>query len=387
MGTTSSNSRDQRTQAIGGNATLPGLHGLRAIAALMIVCFHLAPNVRVPDALSIIKSHFGLGVPLFFVLSGFSLMYSTSRYVGRDGWVQVYLIKRFFRIAPLFYVMIAFFTVYNIFVWNLEPTPAPIVINMLFLQNLVPGYHESIVWAGWTLGVEMLFYAMFPILLVTITGLRRGAVIFGLSVLASMAARELLQLKDQSAYASMSFVVNAPYFFAGILAFHIYQKLSAYQLQRVYVGPLCSLVFAVALWVIMFTPIGGALVGLHRLDLVAWACLFGFACIWQALCPSRTLALGPLQYCGERSYSIYLVHAVTVFRLTPFYLIIYGTIGHDTPAFLLSLVVGIIAALSVASITYRLVEVPGIQLGAALISRSRRAAVRAAPATVQVAVA
>jgi hypothetical protein len=41
----------------------------------------------------------------------------------------------------------------------------------------------------------------------------------------------------------------------------------------------------------------------------------------------------------------------------------------------------------VASITYHFVEVPGIQLGAAVINRSRRAAGNVAPATVQVAVA
>ncbi len=75
-------------QGSGADRTLPGLYGLRATAALMIVFFHLAPNVRVPGAFSIIKTHFGLGVPLFFVLSGFSLMYSTSRYVGRDGWCR-----------------------------------------------------------------------------------------------------------------------------------------------------------------------------------------------------------------------------------------------------------------------------------------------------------
>ena len=124
MKTKSFNSGDHEVQAISSFEKLPGLHGLRGIAALMIVLFHLATNVRVPDVFSVVKSHFGLSVPLFFVLSGFSLMYSTSRYVGRDGWLQVYLIKRFFRIAPLFYVMIAFFAVYNFFVWDLLPTPA-----------------------------------------------------------------------------------------------------------------------------------------------------------------------------------------------------------------------------------------------------------------------
>ena len=220
---------------------------------------------------------------------------------------------------------------------------------------------------------------------ITITDFRRAGIIFALSVLASIAARDLLALKGQDAYGSMSFVVNIPYFLAGILAFHVYQKLTAYKLKPAYIGPLCGFVFAVAVWVVVYSPVGDALVTFYRLDLAVWACLFGFACVWQSLYPSRILASAPLQFCGDRSYSIYLVHAVTVFRLTPFYVVIYGAIGHDLPAFILSVVVGVTATLCVASLAYHFVEIRGIRFGAALIQRSRRQAMRTAPQTLQAA--
>jgi peptidoglycan/LPS O-acetylase OafA/YrhL len=376
-----SNNEEDKKQGPRADGSLPGLYGLRAAAALMIVFFHLAPNVRVPDAVSIIKTHFGLGVPLFFVLSGFSLMYSTSRYVGRDGWVQIYLIKRFFRIAPLFYAMIAFFTVYNIFVWDLQPTSAPIIINVLFLHNLVPGYHESIVWAGWTLGVEMLFYALFPILLIVITNFRRGLLLLLLSVLASHAARDLLVLKGEGAYASMSLVVNLPYFVAGIAAYFLREPLVACKVKRFHVGAICTLTLALILWAIVFNPAVGAFVYGNGLDVVIWACLFGLLCIWQSLYPSKILTSQPLQFCGERSYSIYLVHAITVYTLAPLYALIYGVVGNDLIAFPISVAVGVGAALFVASLTFRWIEMPGIQWGSSIIERSRRGAREVAPRT------
>lgn len=360
---------------------LPGLYGLRAIAALMIVIFHLSANVRVPPAFQIIQTHFGMGVPLFFVLSGFSLMYSTSRYVGRDGWVQIYLIKRFFRIAPLFYVMVVFFSIFNIFVWHLMPSPPLVLINVLFLYNLVPGYHESIVWAGWTLGVEMLFYAMFPVLLITVTNFRRGLFLFILSVLASIAADHLLAAKGQSAYASMSLVVNAHYFIAGIMTFFVYRHLAQRDVRPPFVGVLGTLALAFAIWVIVFIQSTGIFIYTHKLYPVTCAVVFGLLCIWQALYPSSVLSSSPAQYCGEHSYSIYLVHAVTIYELKPVYGYIYGVVGSDLLAFFVSTAVAITAALCCASITFRFIELPGIKLGAALIEKSRRGAQTVIPRT------
>jgi peptidoglycan/LPS O-acetylase OafA/YrhL len=363
---------------------LSGIYGLRAIAALMIVLFHLvylAPNVRMPEALSVIKTHFGLGVPLFFVLSGFSLMYSTSRYVGRERWVQIFLIKRFFRIAPLFYVMVAFFILYNFFVGHLMPSPALISINMLFLFNLVPGNHESVVWAGWTLGVEMLFYALFPILLITVTSFRRGLFLLVLSLLASIAAQDLLTAKGQGAYASMSLVVNAPYFIAGITAFFIFKRFALIKLNPLMIGMLCVSTFTIVIGTIVFNMTIGGYIYAYHLYIGVWALVFSLLCVWQGLYPSRLLSSTPFQFCGERSYSIYLVHAIIVVWLAPIYTYLYEVVGNDAIAFLLSAAVGLTVVLCAASIMFRLVEMPGIKLGALIIANNQRGSRYAIPRT------
>ena len=90
------------------NRLLPALHGLRGLAASAVVLFHLhhINALAIPYQIKFVGTHFGLGVQLFFVLSAFSLFYSTISGINNNGWVRDYFLKRFFRIAPLFYVML-----------------------------------------------------------------------------------------------------------------------------------------------------------------------------------------------------------------------------------------------------------------------------------------
>jgi peptidoglycan/LPS O-acetylase OafA/YrhL len=90
---------------------LPGIHGLRAIAAIGVVFFHVAylpaftkpAFITLPPIFDHIVPILGNCVPLFFVISAFSLTYAHDKSVGRDGWIGPYLIKRIFRIGPLFW--------------------------------------------------------------------------------------------------------------------------------------------------------------------------------------------------------------------------------------------------------------------------------------------
>jgi len=63
---------------------LAGVHGLRAIAALMIVIFHTygIPKLEMPGWLWLVSNRFGLGVHLFFLLSAFSLAHSARMSTG-----------------------------------------------------------------------------------------------------------------------------------------------------------------------------------------------------------------------------------------------------------------------------------------------------------------
>src|SRR5262245_42914007 len=122
---------------------LAGIHGLRAFAALAIVLFHICwlSGQPFPAELSFVGRYFGMAVVLFFVVSAFSLAYS-AELTGEN--IEEYAIKRFFRIGPLFYVMLVVYQLVFGFA-GIEKNLA----NIFFIFGFVPGLHESIVWAGW----------------------------------------------------------------------------------------------------------------------------------------------------------------------------------------------------------------------------------------------
>ena len=116
---------------------LDGLHGLRGVAALTVVLFHLQamPGLPLPHWLSAMTVHFYLSVQLFFVISAFSL-YHSSRYSPAS--YSAYLVKRFFRIAPLYYVLLGYVASRVGF-----PGWPALLANLTFTFNLIPGLEQG----------------------------------------------------------------------------------------------------------------------------------------------------------------------------------------------------------------------------------------------------
>ena len=91
---------------------LPGVDALRAIGVVMVVLAQISSAVIVPSYLSFIETGFGLAVQLFFVIAGFSLCYSYFERLNSLSALKKYYIRRSFRIAPLFYLMIVIWGIY-----------------------------------------------------------------------------------------------------------------------------------------------------------------------------------------------------------------------------------------------------------------------------------
>jgi peptidoglycan/LPS O-acetylase OafA/YrhL len=205
---------------------LPGIHGLRAVAALMVLLFHLAPlsNLVMPARLGFIGAYFGSGVSLFFVLSAFSLCHSTLVNIDRPGWTRDYFIKRFFRIAPLFYVMLIVW--YALFYFrNAAPPFSDVLLNLMFVFNFVPEKYASIVAAGWTVGIEMVFYAIFPVILLLVGRLWHALVFAVLAYFVSIIARMSLEKAGMGPYAGSAFISAFGIFAVGVLAFWVFRWL------------------------------------------------------------------------------------------------------------------------------------------------------------------
>ena len=130
---------------------LTGVELLRFFAALAVVAFHI-PGVGVGS----------FGVDIFFVISGFVMMLSTSNDANQ------FLLKRLIRIVPLYWL--ATIGVFGIalvapnLLANTDASINDLVRSLLFIPFNKNGIgHQPVLAVGWTLNYEMYFYAIFAL--------------------------------------------------------------------------------------------------------------------------------------------------------------------------------------------------------------------------------
>lgn len=130
----------------------------------------------------------------------------------------------------------------------------------------------------------------------------------------------------------------------------------------------------VILGVLLLGELDYSLKGAARLDLVLWAAGFIALCIWQSTRPTGWIASKGLEYLGERSFSIYLLHPVVISFSKPALLRSYEYMvpNMGTYAFFIVAAVVLIMVLVVSEVTYRLIEVPGIRFGRKMLTESAR---------------
>lgn len=149
-----------------GHGYLPGFDGLRAIAIAVVFVAHLGWENWVPG---------GLGVTLFFFLSGFlitRLLVAEMEAQGGQIDVARFWARRLARLAP---PLLVFMVVSGIALWALGVPPelghvlAGLFYFMNYWQLLTPppeGAALEAPWGHlWSLAVEEHFYLLFPLLL------------------------------------------------------------------------------------------------------------------------------------------------------------------------------------------------------------------------------
>lgn len=364
---------------------LPGIQGLRGVAALAIVLYHLVHigGVSPPNLFQFIGRDFGYGVHLFFILSAFSLMHSTEFRMNEPGWVPTYFIKRFFRIAPLFYFVIVIYVVCGLFpVAGLQDRLIGIVLNLTFTFGFVPS--SGLVWGGWSVGVEMIFYGIFPVLVLLIKTHRAAVVLLIISIAASSALRSALHVQYMNAepgarfdWSYYSFAPNICFFAMGI---YVYMLSKLYAGRKTLFSLYAPIVAAVIIGGLLCFDVGAFLKNSSRLDIVFWGIGLSSLCVWQAREPSGLIASYAFEYLGERSFSMYLLHPIIAFYSKDYLLKVYSVCSSIIGgySYFICAIILLIAVLVVAEFTYRFIEVPGINLGRRLIA-SRKIPTISAP--------
>lgn len=146
---------------------LTGIEAGRGVAAMLVVGVHardhLFKNFGVPVPLGDLFFFGHAGVDFFFVLSGFIIMHVHASDIGRPGRLGHYLQRRFTRIYP-FYWIVLLLTVLALALSS-RPDAFPSIPYITSSALLLPGGGAPVVPVAWTLKNEVVFYAVFSVLI------------------------------------------------------------------------------------------------------------------------------------------------------------------------------------------------------------------------------
>ncbi|MEO6284216.1 MAG: acyltransferase [Dyadobacter sp.] len=143
---------------------------LRGIAALIVTIYHLKDVVKKSDPfaqeLDFLFNSGPAGVALFFVISGFIMVYITRNTRGSLTGVYQFIVKRFIRIWPAYVVITVF---YYLLQHRIEPDQASLTelaLSIFFIPASAtepPFYGYATLPVGWSLNYEIYFYLLIAI--------------------------------------------------------------------------------------------------------------------------------------------------------------------------------------------------------------------------------
>lgn len=346
---------------------------LRGIAVLLVIMAH----TPVPGPLLSLNIAGAYGVQLFFVVSAFTLFLSLNARQGSERYpVAFFFLRRLFRIAPAFYVAMLFYLLKDgtaATPWAPEGIqPWQIITTLLFVNGWYPDAINSVVPGGWSIAVEMTFYLFVPLCFWIITNATRAWVLFGVLMVAGIAANKYLLpqiLAPYAGYATISswfpvlwFPSQAAVFAVGFIVFFLF-KLPAK-------GLFAHKNIAAGLSILTLPLLVAA--AEYRLGSIPrqfiFAAIFGLLC-YSLSANSLRLFVNPLtRYIGKISFSVYLFHFLAISIVHQHIEPLIAGLNDVLTSGIFYICTTALATL-IATITYHLIEKPGQQAGRLLIER------------------
>lgn len=351
------------------------IDGLRAIAVIGVMWKHLlgfyenvplmVGKININKAISIA----GNGVDLFFVISGFCMY---LMYVAKAGSFKLneygnFLKKRFMRIAPAFYVLIAVEVIRHMVQYGNFPTET-FLYHVFFISIFLP-VHNDFAPHYWSLATEWHFYLVLPFLFIGIKN-RKHIIRRILAMIVICIIFRLFLYYDHRSDLLEKNTIPADaiwYRFAefgfGIIAAKLY--LDKYQLPvwfRGFLGFILSFLIAYAGRIFMLTEFVN-LFGNYGFIIRALGdplMTLGFSIMMYNLISTKSIFSGffsckPMLFIGRISYSMYLWHFIICLWVSRLLMPVFGVSNLGLYSVLIS---SVIVATPVSWLSYKLLEMP-----------------------------
>ncbi len=355
----------QRAIESTGKTRLQSIDSLRGLAALLVICLHVAEYfILLPE----IKSHgtaladaiiyydLGrVGITVFFLISGYVIC--ASLYGEKWSGLKRFVVRRFFRLFPLFWFSIALVWWSHYYMMDLPFSASLVLAN----STMIPAVLGQPFMMGlyWTLETELLFYVLmgFMFMLSMLTNSRR-IVLLMLMLLGVLGLFYLcIDLRP-----SLPHWYSTPYhlllMFCGVLYRYVeddnHTERSVQRDRRLMFIVGISTVFLPLLANLYLVSVDNLVENLQ--DVRSYLCGIGIFFLGMR---TRLFNVSWLSRMGLISYSMYLLHPVVFVTL---HLGWMKWFGH-MPSVHISLYILLTATLTVilSRVTYRFVERPFIE--------------------------
>ncbi len=359
---------------------------LRGWAILGVIAYHLEGHFGATvGPLRVFMAQGWRGVQLFFVVSAFTLMRSMhERALLHPQPTGAFLIRRFFRIAPMFYFGIALYAYwYGGIVRPEAPngvTPPTLVKTLLLVHGWQPDTINAAVPGGWSIGVEAMFYLLLPLIFKFVRSLGQALVLFMAACLMErfFTRPEVLGwicpswTTPRLEYALDVFrhcwlPAQLPVFACGVLLYFLLEKEQTKNLKA----------FA---WAAL---VGGVILAFDQTILVSSQVVIAVGYLllgWGLSHRPVALVVNPLtRYIGKVSFSIYVLHFAVIEVVCAWLgLDRMGDLPHlgglpsaswtiakssEPVKALVSFAIVLMAVVPLSALTYRWIEAPGQALG------------------------
>jgi peptidoglycan/LPS O-acetylase OafA/YrhL len=368
---------------------------IRGYAILLVMLIHSSHHFFSSVYAKIITNSGDMGVQLFFVMSSFTLFNSFSKRMNDDR-VQVnrnFFIRRFFRIAPYYYVAGLIYILYDFLVLHKKINFIYVISNYTFTNGIYLPAINTIPPGGWSVGIEMLFYLTIPLLFKYITSLKKAIYFLLLSILFSYVLHFLLELyitgytnRNWTVMSGWSFYFwlpnQFPIFIYGIILYFIYKevKISA-RAGKIILGASFVLFLSLSFFIFLFG---------YPQYFIKREYVFGFIflCFATGLYATQHKFLIN-QYAtkiGLVSFSMYLNHFIVLYFLDFVYhkLISYFKVKfhiaeiyvNNDLVFILCYLITVTITFYFSRLTYKYIEAKGIDMGNILINRLNKTALQ-----------
>ena len=349
---------------------------LRGLAILLVILVHVYQSqIGIRGMFGLVLNFGIVGVQLFFLLSAYTLCLSMS-FRKDNSTTSDFYIRRYFRIAPLYYAgILIYYMMSNIPALNLNGplsnhenyTLINILSNLFFIHGMVPEANNTIVPGGWSIGTEMIFYLIFPALFLLYEKVKTIKFLLMIPLVALVLANVFIlgvyYIKGDEAFTDLFYYFNIfnqlPVFAVGMTYFFL-EKAGLIRLSKIK-SAIFFLIFFLLSFVVMFKLKTNVSLGIFLVS-IAFCFLF-------KLFKELKLDLPLLTRIGQLSFSIYIFHFLFAYPAVSVFVALLTPGVNALLLYIFSIIITVTLAMAVALLSEKFIEQPGIKLGKLMISR------------------